>query len=245
MGGTNNGMDPESIALVFMFVIMGVTILMVAGIGAVVFWLFSRAAAVIPLEQRRIGPGAIWGLYGAWMLAAIGVMSYGIITSDPEGGAESGGFLPFVQMIADLVFIASTAWIMTGLPAGFAAAFSSYSPERVPAGGHGRVLGVWLIIIAVATGVTNLVGNLVFDMGNPFDQMQDSMEMQQGAGSPLGVATGQLIMGCGQSILGIVSMVLLIVFIVTITRSRGALLKLRHEDENPAPSTPPAAPPAV
>ena len=58
-------------------------------------------------------------------------------------------------------------------------------------------------------------------------------------------ATGQLIMGCGQSILGIVSMVLLIIFIVTITRSRGALLKLRHEDANPAPSTPPAVPPGV
>ena len=246
---TTGAMDPDSIALLMGMVSMLGGLLFMAALGAVIAWLIARAVKVIPPEVRRIGPSIVWGLYFAWVLLAAVLVAFTFFAYDPNADEESVLLFPIVQIPVQVFGMVATCWVMFGVPASFTAAFAAHPDSGASGGDHGRLIGLSIAMISVVTGVATSIGNLIMGQANPLREVKRSMAMQQAMYSPFDVPVGQMVMGCGMSILGIVLIVLLVIFLVRISKSRGALVRLqrgalvRLQDDlrTPPTSAPPTA----
>ena len=240
--GTTNNMDAGSIAFFGGIASMIGGVLFTIAFVAVIVWLISRAVTVIPREHHRFSAGRLWTFYGVWVLLNIGLIILAVATYDADGGEGPDWQYSVAQLLVQAYMTGCIFWVMLKVPAAFSSAFATYSPEMVPPGDHGRLVGLAYAILSLVSVVFILVTSFVMGQGNPLTMLRNQLSVQQESDSPLAMQPGEIAMACGSGILGIVSLVLLIIFVVMISKSRGALLKLQHEAENPAPSVPPSAP---
>ena len=240
--GTTSNMDTESFAFFAgLLSMIGGVVFAMAVVGVIV-WLISRAVKVIPREHHRFSTGRLWTFYGVWVFLNIGLIILAVATYDADGGDGSDWQYPVAQLLVQAFMTGAIFWVMLKVPAAFSAAFATYSPEVVPPGDHGRLVGLSYAILSLVSVVFVLVTSLVMGQGNPLTMVNKQLAAQQDAGSPFAMPAGEIAMGCGGGVLGIVSLVLLVIFMVKISTSRGALLKLQHDAANPAPSAPPSVP---
>ena len=240
--GTTNNMDADSFAFfVGLFSMIG-GVVFAMGLVAVFVWLILRAVMVIPREHHRFSAGRLWTFYGVWGFLNVGLIILAVATFDAEGGEGSDWPYSVAQLLVQAYMTGCIFWIMLEVPAAFRTAFATYPPEVVPASDHGRIVGLSYAILSLVSVVFMLITSFAMGQGNPLMMIRKQLSSQQEANSPFAMPAGEIAMGCGGSILGIVSLVLLILFIVKISASRKALLKLQHEAENPAPAAPPSVP---
>ena len=237
--GTTSSMDTESLAFFGGLVSMIGGIALTMAVVAVIVWLISRAVKVIPLEHHRFSTGRLWTFYGVWVFLNIGLIILAAATYDADG---SDWQYSVAQLLVQAYMTGCIFWVMLKVPAAFSAAFATYSPEVVPPGDHGRLVGLSYAILSLVSVVLLMITSFAMGQGNPLTMLKKQLAMQQEADSPFAMPAGEIGMACGGGVLGIVSLVLLIIFIVKISTSRGALLKLQHEAANPAPSAPPSVP---
>ena len=240
--GTTSSMDTESLAFFGGLVSMIGGMALTMAVVAVIVWLVSRAVNVIPREHHRFNTGRLWTFYGVWVFLNIGLIILAVATYDADGGDGSDWQYSVAQLLVQAYMTGCIFWVMLKVPAAFSAAFATYSPEVVPPGDHGRLAGLSYAILSLVSLVFLLIASFAMGQGNPLTMLRNQLSVQQESDSPLAMQPGEIAMACGSGILGIVSLVLLIIFVVMISKSRGALLKLQHEAENPAPSVPPSAP---
>ena len=240
--GTTSSMDTESLAFFGGLVSMIGGMALTMAVVAVIVWLVSRAVNVIPREHHRFNTGRLWTFYGVWVFLNIGLIILAVATYDADGGDGSDWQYSVAQLLVQAYMTGCIFWVMLKVPAAFSAAFATYSPEVVPPGDHGRLAGLSYAILSLVSLVFLLIASFAMGQGNPLTMLQKQLAMQQDAASPFAMPAGEIAMACGGGVLGIVSLVLLIIFIVKISTSRGALLKLQHDAANPAPSAPPSVP---
>ena len=169
------------------------------------------------------------------------MIAFTLVTYDPDAADESTSLYSFAQIPGQLFYMAATCWVMIRVPASLKAAFAAHPEPTSPQGDHGRLTGIWIAVLGVASGVVGVVGGLVVGQKNPLNEVQRSMAMQHGVDSPFDLPASQMVMGCAMSILGLAMIVLLVIFLVQVSKARGSLLRLQDEARNPVPSAPPAA----
>ena len=143
----------------------------------------ARAVKAVPVEQRRIQPGMIWGLTVVYWVLSIAVVGVTAMTIRESKDAEMFAWVLIVlQVVLLAVNMVWIWWVGVGVPGSFSNAFQGYEGEAdVPAGDHGRSLGRWMIAIYTIIGVLSLVTIALAGPSNPAREMRAQFADSQGA----------------------------------------------------------------
>lgn len=239
----NNGPSEEN--LIMLLVMGGVAfgLLLAVVIGSICSWLAARAVAAVPVEQRRIQPSAIWGIQVlSWLIMIVSGGTTYLLAVNPEpSDAVLYGNLA-LSVTFGLLQSVWIWWVGIALPRSFEAAFGSYEGDPgVPDCNHGRTLGLAMLAVYTVFFAVSQVATFAMGGGNPVADVRRQMAQQQDP--DLAQQIPQMVVGCANAILGVAYMVLLIIFLVSITRSRRALLDLQYETST-GPDDDRLAPPA-
>ena len=237
--GDADSVDMDSFAFIAGVASMSVGTLVTLVLLGIVAWLITRAVSVIPREQSGINVGRFWGLFVLWLLMNVALVPIAALTYQQDGDGGPSPLVPICQFVVGVFTVWGIFWIALRVPAAFKTAFASYSEQMVSMGNHGRIQGLCLAILAAVATIGSFVGSLALGLGNPLSVLQRQTDGMTGV-SP-GIQPGELVLSCGSGILGIAMLVLMIIFLVQITNSRTALLRLQHETEDPSSPGPPPA----
>ena len=146
-------------------------------ITALITHFTARAVKVVPVEQRRIQPGTIWGLTVVYWVLSI---ASGGVYIMMVGGAEAAGMFSWGLVVLQVVLLAVNMlwiwWVGRGVPGSFSNAFQGYQGDAgVPAGDHGRSLGRWMIGIYAVVGVLSLVTIALQGPSNPAEDIRTQL----------------------------------------------------------------------
>lgn len=246
--GTAGGPNPETffMAAIVGGVVLGLVVNII--VGALCGFFTARAVAVVPPDRRAIGPSAIWGLLAlGWALSiAASATTIFLVLNLDTAPAFLAPVALATQIAYTLLQVVWTGWIGLGIPKSFTAGFEAYGDDpRVPIGDHGKGLGLWMTAMFVIASVFGLVATI--SQGDPAREIRRAREAmdQQGTGpaTPPDFNPVEILTGCGSALFWIVCLVLFIIFLVTITKQRGAMLELQRgdpDDEFYGRETPPS-----
>ncbi len=183
MNPTDNPFDDPAFAQSFAAAFAGCVVLVLIIIHVVITHFTARAVAVVPVEQRRIQPGVIWGLtVAACVLSAIVTIgpAFTIDAASTSGDVFTWGFI-VLQVVLLAVNMVWVWWVGRGVPGSFSTAFQAYEGDAgVPAGDHGRSLGRWMIAIYTIMGVVSLITISLAGPTNLAEEMRAASPGTQG-----------------------------------------------------------------